>query len=157
MSSKVATQMISMRHYETRSLVVNVHMIIPALFFFSSSFRRSSNFSWNFLPVYSISRTLTGSLGRGGCSFPQTMSTRLSLTPTSVALDFFFSDSESFRASATTKVSRCLRSFQGLDVRAAIMVGSIPTVLPPSDCWAVLLSFSQGWTSLIINPTILAT
>lgn len=77
-------------------------MMKPALFFFSSSFLRSSSLSSKLLPAYLRSKTLTGSSGRDGLFLPQTISTRLSLIPFSSPPPFFLIFSASFRASAVT-------------------------------------------------------
>ena len=76
----------------------------PALLFFSSSFRRPSIFSSNFLPVKSNGNTLTFSFGRAGRLSPQIRSTRLVLTPTSPLPPFFLIFSSNFRASAAFKL-----------------------------------------------------
>lgn len=127
----------------TVGLVRNdVQIIRPALFFLSSSFRRSSIFSSNFLPAYLRSSTETFSLGREGCSSPQTRSTRFSLIPTSEAPPFFLIFSASLRASAgTSKMTVQPRRYPS-SLRAVMSLGSTPTEWLPSDCSAVLDTLS---------------
>lgn len=73
----------------------------PALFFFSSSFLRSSIFSSNVFPANCIGSVLTFSCGRGGRLSPHIESTRLILTPTRAEPLFFLIFSANFLASAT--------------------------------------------------------
>ena len=74
----------------------------PALFFFSSSFLRSSIFSENGFPANSTGKARIFSCGRGGRLSPQMTSTRLVLIPTRPEPPCFLIFSSSFRASAGT-------------------------------------------------------
>ena len=130
----------------------DLHTIRPALFFLSSSLRRSSIFSANFLPANSISSTDTFSFGRGGRSSPQTRSTRLALTPRSSAPPFFFIFSDNLRASAVESKKRPAVGLQLASLRAVMTVGSTPTVLRPSDCSAVLEEFRNVLGSHLALP-----
>ena len=108
------------RRLKSQAISSSIDTIMPPAFFLSNSFRKSCIFSVNGFPVYISGRTLIFSVGLDGLAEPQTLSTRFSFTPTSVALLFFFKVSLSFRAS-----------------EAVMTAGSTPTVLPPSACSVV--------------------
>lgn len=117
-----------------------LHMMNPALFFSSSSFRSSLIFSWKGFPAYLTGWTLTFSLGRGGRSLPQTRSTRFCFTPTSCAPDLL-RVSASLRALAVWFQRRSFSNVprEGwLHSQAVMVVGSTPTTFPPSACSVVL-------------------
>ncbi len=80
----------------------DVHRIRPAPFFLSNSFRKSSIFSSDALPVYLISSGFMFCSERDGRSEPQIISTRLSVTGVNAAPPFFLIFSDRSRASATS-------------------------------------------------------
>ena len=95
-------------HYQFQQLIPrlwrHVHITKPALFFFMSSVLSSSTFSSNTLPVYWMSRTMTGSSGLAGLSLPQTSSTRFFWTARRPAPPFFLILSSSLLASAVSEI-----------------------------------------------------
>jgi hypothetical protein len=91
----------------------------PALSFLDIRLRTSSSFSSNGLPENSSPKTFTFSFGRGGRSFPHTVSTKFCCIATRPAPPFFWILSLSLRASA----SPCQKRASELCNRWGVLTG----------------------------------